>query len=287
MTTQLDIRTKTISLIKDDSSRLSVYTGVTTFANSTSYTLNARIKPASYTGRTYKCTTAGTSQVSGTPTYPTAEGSTFTSGNATFTEDSDDIDLAILAALSLFNNIFPKEKVASISGTGTNTYSVPTDWINEFSSLLKIEYTVGNVPATYLLEDEFEVYLDISGSYKIRLLTVSPTDAFYITYTIPRLTTEVQDSFVEPFVWLCASLCLNKMAQSYLQTSDSSIDIDSVDYKTKSKECVDRAKTLRDMYLDFVGATDGKAALAFTRIEKDYPYGIQRLTHPRIWRLTR
>ena len=58
---------------------------VASFANSYAYTLGEQIKDGN--GNMQRCTTAGTSQSSGTPTWSTTLGGTTTTGTAVFTMD--------------------------------------------------------------------------------------------------------------------------------------------------------------------------------------------------------
>lgn len=54
---------------------------------STAYSAGDIVRPETANGRSYRCTTAGTSG-SGTPTWPTTEGGTVVDGGVTWTENS-------------------------------------------------------------------------------------------------------------------------------------------------------------------------------------------------------
>jgi hypothetical protein len=56
-----------------------------TSARDTAYAVGDVIKPTSYAGHSYKCTTAGTSHASVEPTWTTTNGNTTTDGTAVFT----------------------------------------------------------------------------------------------------------------------------------------------------------------------------------------------------------
>lgn len=62
LSTNLDIKTKVVSLVGDGASKLLLYT-TTQWAVGTVYALNARVRPTAtkYKSRTFKCTTNGTS----------------------------------------------------------------------------------------------------------------------------------------------------------------------------------------------------------------------------------
>jgi hypothetical protein len=82
---------------------------------------------------------------------------------------------------------------------------------------------------------------------------------------------------------LAASLCSGALASAYAQTSDSTITADSVDHRSKSQEFSSRAKIQKQNYLNHLGLKEGDIApaSAVKDIDVDYPWGGDRLTHPR------
>jgi hypothetical protein len=82
---------------------------------------------------------------------------------------------------------------------------------------------------------------------------------------------------------LAASLCSGALASAYAQTSDSTITADSVDHRSKSQEFTSRAKMQKQNYLDHLGLKEGNVAPASAVGDMDvkYPWGEERLTHPR------
>ncbi len=86
---------------------------------------------------------------------------------------------------------------------------------------------------------------------------------------------------------LAASFCSEALASAYAHMIDSTITADSVDHKSKSQEFAARAKAKKRIYMDFLGIKEGEVVPAVS-VTKDYdinyPWGDDRLTHPKKWR---
>jgi len=84
---------------------------------------------------------------------------------------------------------------------------------------------------------------------------------------------------------LAASLYSGALASAYAHTSDSTIGADSVDHRSKSQEFAARAREQKKSYLNHLGIKDGASETAPASVVKDldvdYPWGEDRLTHPR------
>jgi hypothetical protein len=200
-------------------------------------------------------------------------------------QDPSDYDRNIDAAIGRYSKHRPDEKIEDIVGDGTHDYDLPSSWIAEFSTIRGIEYPIGDIPATMLDSDSYEIYKTPTGN-KIRLKDNAPSasESFRITYTILRTAATVPDGDISAFVWLATSLCCEELANAYAQTSDSTISADSVNYRTKSQEFASRAKRLKVLYAEHMGLKDGDLtppASAVVDMDIKYPGGGRRLTHPR------
>lgn len=79
-------------------------------------------------------------------------------------------------------------------------------------------------------------------------------------------------------------MCCGALARYYSGQQDSLVQSDSVDYKSKGGEFSRRAKELLQLYQNFLGQDEkGKVSAAggVTEWDVDYPWGGDRLTHPR------
>lgn len=196
-----------------------------------------------------------------------------------------DFDRNINAAISIYAKHRPKLKVMDVMGNGTNDYDLPTGWNDEFSIIEAIEYPIGDVPATMLDHDDYEIYQSPTAK-KIRLKNATPSasESFRATFTILRTDTTIPDSDVDALCNLASALCLEELANAYAQTSDSTIAADSVNYRTKSYEFSQRAKRLMQIYKEHMGIKEDDItppASAVVDLDMKYPGGRERLTHPR------
>ena len=77
-----------------------------------------------------------------------------------------------------------KTKVADIAGDGGYQYGLPTDWVEGFSSLIKVEYPAGKQVPLILEAGDYSIYKSPSG-LKLHFYSLSPaeTETIRITYT--------------------------------------------------------------------------------------------------------
>lgn len=192
-----------------------------------------------------------------------------------------DYDRNIAAAIALYSKHRPNLKVADITGNGGHDYDLPSGWIDEFSTVKGIEYPIGDVPATMLDADDYEIYQSPAAK-KIRLINDSPSasESFRVTFTILRTDTTIPDGDIDALCNLSAALCLEDLANAFAQTSDSLINADSVNYRTKSDEFARRAKRLMQLYKEHIGIKDDDTTTASSVIA-DIPEAQGRLTHRR------
>lgn len=278
----INLRNKVINIVKDTGLKLTKYSP-SLWATVTAYSLGDKIKPVLYIGTTYKCIQAGTSG-SSTPSWTTS--GEITDGTVVWLEDNDDYDSQIRMAFRLFSKFIPSYKYAEISGSGVSDYNLPATWESEFSSIFSIEYPVNDIPASLLDSESYMLYLDSTDGLILRFIDLRPTSTFGIIYTAQRSIENLPDTYIDPFIWLVASLCLGVLATIYLQTSNATISIDSVDYQSMSKNYFNAAKEFRKMFDSFFGITTNVIPAQWgIRFEDSYPYGLDRLTHDRIERL--
>ncbi len=197
----------------------------------------------------------------------------------------DDYDRKITAALNRYSKFRPDINAIDITGNGTHDYDLPSGWSHEFSMIASLEYPMGNMPETILDLEDFGIYQTPTGQ-KMRIRTAAPraTEKFRLTYTVLRSATTVPDIDVDAFCNLAASMCLEDLANAFAQTSDPTIDADSVNYRTKSAEFAARAKRLFQLYKDHIGIKEDDTtppATAVADFDNKYPGGSARLTHPK------
>lgn len=197
----------------------------------------------------------------------------------------DDYDRNITAALSRYSRHRPALQVVDVTGNGGHDYDLPSGWVGEFSVVRSIEYPVGDVPATILDSDDYEIYRTPSGE-KLRLVNHAPSasESFRVAFTVMRTAATVPDGDVDAFVWLAAALCCEELANAFAQSGDSTISADAVDYQSKSREFASRARRLKQLYKEHLGLKDDDLtppASAVVDLDMKYPGGGERLTHRR------
>lgn len=105
---------------------------ITNHAQNTAYSANDYIQLTATGDELYKCTTAGTTHASVTPTYPTTLGATVTDGTAVFTMVGYNTGNAALSASNMYSTLVMAKKILSKSNVWEdgNMYAVvPPDVI--------------------------------------------------------------------------------------------------------------------------------------------------------------
>lgn len=197
----------------------------------------------------------------------------------------DDYDLKIAAALEKYSKHRPDKSVVDVIGNSGHDYDLPTGWGEGFSTIQSIEYPVGDVPATLLDEDEWQIYQNTTKK-QLRLLNNTPTatETFRVTFTILRTVNTILAHEEGAFNLLAASLCLEDLANAFIQSGDSIINADSVNYRSKAAEAASRAKRCLTLYKEQLGIKEDDITLAASSVmnmEMNYPGGSDRLTHPK------
>jgi len=129
-----------------------------------------------------------------------------------------------------------------------------------------------------LTANAFEVSATQGGS----AINTSGTQSGAHTCQINTIPESDEDAIAN----LVASLCSEALASAYAHMTDSTITADSVDHKSKSQEFAARAKAKKKIYMDFLGIKEGEVPpVSHTKDwDVNFPWGEDRLTHPKKWR---
>jgi hypothetical protein len=204
---------------------------------------------------------------------------------------NDDYDRNISAALKRYSKHKPDTAVKDITSPGGHDIDLPDGWSVDFSIITALEHPVENVPASILDTESYGTYQSPSGK-KIRLIDdiLSSGEKVRVSFTIIRTAETMPEIDINALSNLAASLCLEDLANAYLQTSDPTITADVVNYRSKSSEAAARAKKLMQLYKDHMGLKENDTtppASAVVDLDEKYPGGLERLTHPRWARVKR
>ena len=206
-----------------------------------------------------------------------------------------EIILAISMAVKEHSRHRPRVVVEDEDGDGGFDYalSLLSYWADGFSAIKRVEYPVDDDDETpdILQDDRWTIYETPSGKF-LRFLenTPSASEDMRVTYTALHTCTDsacTVEGFDEEAVQaLAAANFCGMLATYYAQSQDSTIDADSVNHSSKTRDYEARRKTLRKMYFDHIGIQEGKAPAASVTRDQDKKPSWQgtRLTHPSRYR---
>jgi len=187
---------------------------------------------------------------------------------------------AVTAALALYSKHLPKTAVKDLSGADSHDLALPSEWVNEFSTIKGVEYPIGEVPPVMIDNDNWALYQTPSGQ-SLRLLKEEPAtgESVRVTFTVMRAESDVRTGDEDAVASLAAANCCDLLANIYTQTGDPTISADSVDYRSKGDEYSRRAKALRQRYYDHMGISPDDPQPGFLIVADAPASGRVRLTH--------
>ncbi len=199
---------------------------------------------------------------------------------------------AVNKALVLHSKHRPRRVIEDVNGDGGFDYVLNDllEWVDDFSRVVEVEYPVDDEsPEPSVLDPEaWTVYEKPTGKV-LRFIEDKPGlyEEFRVTYTTVHTfaeglsTVATQDE--EAVQALAASFFARMIASYYAQAGDTTIGADSVDHKSRRQEYEAQAARYRKEYDEHMGNLDGKPRPASANQDQDvvYPFGWDRLTHPR------
>lgn len=181
--------------------------------------------------------------------------------------DPADLFSAAAEALNRYSKARPLEVVADLPGTDSHDCALPAGWQDGFSTFVQVEYPIDSVPAEIIDRRFYQLYAAPAGK-KLRIWNTNPTADEFVRLTYTTLHTEatVPSVDVEAVANLAASICLRQLAAAFGQTSDSTINADVVNYRSKSDEFRRLADSFESLYKAHLGITgnDTVAAASLT-----------------------
>ena len=202
-----------------------------------------------------------------------------------------DRDEAIARAVARYSKDRPRAKIEDVAAPGGNKLNLPAGWQAGFSAILSIEYPIGNTPQSLLDQDSYTIYSTPTGDEIKIVSAINAAQQVRMSYTIrhavdatPADTIRADDR--EPVCCWAAALLLEQLAAWFTGSSDSTIQADSVDRRSKGGEYASRAKSLRARYFAELGLDEKRniAAGAVVDLDAADSQGRDRLLHPRRFR---
>jgi len=198
--------------------------------------------------------------------------------------------LAISQAIKEHSKHRPQIVVEDFDGDGGFDYAISgfASWSDGFSVIKTVEYPVDDDDETpdLLQDDEWMIYEKPAGKY-LRFKEDEPTadEVFRVAYTALHTCTDsactVNDFDDEAVEALASAFFCDMLATYYAQNQDSTIDADSVDHTSKSRDYAARAKAYRKVYFDHLGSKEGQTSAASVTRDQDLKgsWGSDKLTH--------
>lgn len=191
--------------------------------------------------------------------------------------DPTDFDNNIAEALKRYSKHRTRLACIDISGTGAHDYSLPADWSDGLSIVVSIEYPVGDVPETLLDDDDWSLYITPTAT-KLRFMD-APTATVRLLYSLMHDEASVPAADLEAIANLSAAFCCRQLATAYGNTSDPTIQADSVNYRSKSDEYRRLADALEGQYKNHLGIKNEDVLTAGMAVAAPANSGRVRLTH--------
>lgn len=198
-------------------------------------------------------------------------------------DDPTDYDNAITAALKRYSTHRPRLIVEDIAGQDGPDIPLPTEWSEGLSLIRDIEYPVGYVPSSMIDARDWRFYRTPSDCF-IRFTDGSPAadETVRVTHTAVHADeSTVAATDLEAVANLAASICCRILAAQYGNTSDPTIQADSVNYRSKTDEYRRLADSFEQLYNQQLGirTADSTPAAMATAAPPDSTR--TRLTHGR------
>lgn len=195
-------------------------------------------------------------------------------------DDPGDYTSALSGALKRYSKDRPLLMVEDLSGADSYDLPLPGGWCEGFSTIAGIEYPVGNVPATLLDSDLWQLYRSPDG-LKLRILhaSIDTGETVRVEYTALYGEATIPTADEEAIAALAASLCLRQLAAGYGNTNDSTIQADSVNHQSKTDEYRRLADSFEKLYGDHLGIGANSPIAAAMATVRPADSGRVRLTH--------
>ena len=194
--------------------------------------------------------------------------------------DSDDYSSAVGEALKRYSRVRPWRVMTDLVGNGGHDYALPEEWTPGFSSVEQIEYPLGSIPELYLDNRDYKIYLTPDGEV-LRILSASPdaTETMRVIFTAPQVEGTFPDNDMDAVANLAAANCLRRLAAASGQTSDPTIQADTVNYRSKADEFRRLADAFEQQYNDHLGIGKDAPVQAATASASEPDNGPVGLVH--------
>lgn len=195
-------------------------------------------------------------------------------------------DAAIIAALAQYSGDRPRLVVVDVASTGGQRIDLPAGFTDD-SSLVIIEYPIGQIPANEVPLSEVSIYRAPDQRQLQLPIAVPEDDMLRIAYTGAQVLDDDTDTVPprhrQALASLAAAIVCGQLASYYATEGESTIGADSVDYKDKSQRWRLRQRDLAAEYTRVVGASPNdrnQPASVEVALKRNDALGYPRMFHP-------
>lgn len=197
-------------------------------------------------------------------------------------------DVAITNAVLRYSKDAPRELVRDQVSDGTDTLALPTEWSNEISDLVAIEYPIGNIPTSLLNGAEFCLYVSPSGQLIKMYDSPNSGDSLRVTFTAQHLLDDTHDTIPlthqRAVAALAAADLCGQLASYYATEGAPTIGADVSDHQGKTERFRKRRSDLLAEYTAIVGPAPSNRAKPASAVAQPGTntdsLGRPRLFHP-------
>lgn len=187
-------------------------------------------------------------------------------------QDSD-ITESIQQAFNEYSGYYQHIVSEDYVTTSSSEYTLPTNWKTNFSYIISLEYPTAEVLAAdnptnlpipaYRETSEYSVVTTSTTSSLYLFFDIDEGETYRLKYVIPYSSESVSDvptNHVGALMNLATSYVLVKLAAIFAQSSDYSLEAETVDYKSHSKQYLEQAEWYRKRWEQVAGlSADGTA----------------------------
>jgi hypothetical protein len=212
--------------------------------------------------------------------------------------DAEVLSIGVRGAEPIYSRIRPLVKISDKVADGSHYLTLPTDWVEGFSTIESLESPPDEVPPEVLDPRSYYVGRNSTGALRLVLNDAPANGATVrIAYTVMRIFASSANNTTAldaDFVAICdlgASICADSIAAKYARTSESAFNTDAINYRTRTQEWQSVAKRLWARWEVGIGIGSGgegmgaaPAASAWANWDSVASWGGSRINHPRIGR---
>lgn len=198
-------------------------------------------------------------------------------------------DQAIQDALARYSADVPRQVVVDVLSAGGWQLGLPAGWVEDASTLVAIEYPIGQMPVSQLAMDQVSIYASPTARYLVLPddVVAAAGDALRVTYTAPHTLDDSTDTIRPAHRFAVASLgaaiLCGQLASYYANESEPTISADTVDRRGKSDLYRSRQRDLAATYDNVIGkpVSDRQRGASVTvEVQRRDSLGLRRLFHP-------